>query len=205
MPLFSEYLFQPFSRQNLLYTKAGIKCNVQQWREEAVQWVGPRERAAETFQRKPSKEYVVCSFGLFVGLMWQHEKRLVVSELFCQDKELHEKCLCFLLNWHQKQWRANHRLPKLSSLRGEIEVLFGHFVVTDPFTLMQRLSESLLNNAISLMVKERGKQKRAPTGVTMFGFGNFDLYGVGILRKFCSVATTKRKLISEQQCCFCSN
>ena len=86
MPLFSEYLFQPFSRQKLLYIKAGIKCNVQQWREEAVQLVGPRERAAETFQRKPSKEYVVCSFGLFVGLMWQHEKRLVVSELFARIK-----------------------------------------------------------------------------------------------------------------------
>lgn len=36
------------------------------------------------------------------------------------------------------------RLPKVSSLRGEIEVLFGHFVVTDPFTLLQRPSESLL-------------------------------------------------------------
>lgn len=49
------------------------------------------------------------------------------------------------------------------------------------------------------MVKERGKQKRAPTGEKMFGFGNFDLYAVGILRKFCTVATTKHKLISEQQ------
>ena len=64
---------------------------------------------------------------------------------------------------------------------------------------MQRPSESLLNNAISLMVKERGKQKRALTGVKMFGFGNFDLYAVGILRKFCTVTTTKHKLISEQQ------
>ena len=97
---FQNIFFSHFSRQNLLYIKAGIKCNVQQWREEAVKWVGPRERAAETFQRKPSKEYVVCSFGLFVGLMWQHEKRLVVSELFCQDEELHEWCLCCLLNWH---------------------------------------------------------------------------------------------------------
>lgn len=91
------------------------------------------------------------------------------------------------------------RLPKVSSLRGEIEVLFGHFVVTDPLTLLQRPSESLLNDAMSLMAKERGKQKRSPTGVKMFGFGNFDLNGVGVLRKFCSVATTKRKLNSEQR------
>ena len=162
MPLFSEYLFQPFSRQKLLYIKAGIKCNVQQWREEAVQWVGPRERAAETFQRKPSKEYVVWTFCWPYVAAW---KKTCCIWTFGLDKELHKWCLCYLLNWHQKQWRANHRLPKLSSLRGEIEVLFGHFVVTDPFTLMQRPSESLLNNAISLMVKERGKQKRAPTGV----------------------------------------
>ena len=28
--------------------------------------------------------------------------------IFCQDKELCEWCLCWLSNWRQKKWRANH-------------------------------------------------------------------------------------------------
>ena len=55
--LFSEYLFQPFSKRNLLRIKAGIECNEQKWREEAVRRVGPRERGDSS---KTTRQY--CEF-----------------------------------------------------------------------------------------------------------------------------------------------
>ena len=46
------------------------------------------ELVPEKGQQKPFKENQVKSMlsGLFVGLMWQHEKRLVVSELLAWIK-----------------------------------------------------------------------------------------------------------------------
>ena len=57
--LFSEYLFQPFSRRNILRIKAGIECNEQKWREEAVRRVGPRERRDSS---KTTRQSVYCEF-----------------------------------------------------------------------------------------------------------------------------------------------
>lgn len=57
--LFSEYLFQPFSRRNLLRFKAGFECNKQKWREEAVRRVGPRERGDSS---KTTRQSVYCEF-----------------------------------------------------------------------------------------------------------------------------------------------
>ena len=81
--LFSEYLFQPFSRRNLLRIKAGIERNEQKWREEAVRRVGPRERGDSS---KTTWQSVYCEY--IDGLLRPREifERLVLSEFFARIK-----------------------------------------------------------------------------------------------------------------------
>ena len=52
----------------------------------------------------------VSSFGLFVGFFAtaRNFRKTRFIWIFCQDKELCEWSLCWLSNWRQKQWRADH-------------------------------------------------------------------------------------------------
>ena len=124
--LFSEYLFQPFSRRNLLRIKAGIECNEQKWREEAVRRVGPRE-GGETLQRQPGKVYIVSSFGLFVGLLRprQISERLVLSEFFARIKSyVNGVCVDSRIGAKSNEEQTIQNLnAKLESLELELEKL----------------------------------------------------------------------------------
>ena len=106
--LFSEYLFQPFSRLNLLRIKVGIVCNEQQCRVEAVRWVGPRERgdSLKTTRLSVCFEFIWTFCRPFAAARNSRKTRFIW--IFCQDKELREWCLCSLSNWRQKQCRADH-------------------------------------------------------------------------------------------------
>lgn len=85
-----------------------------------------------------------------------------------------------------------NRLPKASFVVGTMKVLHITFTVADPYLLPKRPCEATIRDAEELLNKERANYKKNPMGIQLPGFGNFDLDGLDILKKFCFVCETKK-------------
>lgn len=91
-------------------------------------------------------------------------------------------------------------IPPVSSTNGSVilqaEVMYNDLVVTDPFKLVQRPSEAVLQSVEKLLYDEKQKGNK-PSAVQIRCFGRFSEEGLRILRKFCSIRETKHKVAGE--------
>lgn len=86
-------------------------------------------------------------------------------------------------------------LPPVSSQLSHVKVV--HKVsYTDPFTLMERPSESVINKAGKLLNQE-AKRGNGPCGVQILGLGEFSQDGLTVLKQFSNIANTTNKVKAE--------
>ena len=84
-------------------------------------------------------------------------------------------------------------LPPVSrSSASVLQPVYGEVSASDPFTLNERSCESVIEKAQMLLADQR-KKGLHPSGVRIGGTGQFSEDGLSILKKFCSVASTKWK------------
>ena len=88
-------------------------------------------------------------------------------------------------------------LPPVSrSSASVLQPVYGEVSASDPFTLKERPCESVIEKAQMLLADQR-KKGLHPSGVRIGGTGQFSEDGLTILKKFCSLASTKWKVSSE--------
>lgn len=88
-------------------------------------------------------------------------------------------------------------LPPVSrSSTSVLQPVYGEMAASDPFTLKERPCESVIEKAQMLLVDQR-RNGMHPSGVRICGTGQFSEDGLSILKKFCSLASTKWKVSSE--------
>lgn len=88
-------------------------------------------------------------------------------------------------------------LPPVSrSSTSVLQPVYGEMSASDPFTLKERPCESVIEKAQTLLVDQR-RNGMHPSGVRICGTGQFSEDGLSILKKFCSLASTKWKVSSE--------
>lgn len=88
-------------------------------------------------------------------------------------------------------------LPPVSrSSTSVLQPVYGEMSASDPFTLKERPCESVIEKAQTLLVDQR-RNGTHPSGVRICGTGQFSEDGLSILKKFCSLASTKWKVSSE--------
>ena len=67
---------------------------------------------------------------------------------------------------------------------------------SDPFTLNMRPCENVVKEAEKLLDDETNKGNR-PSGINIVGIGQFSERGLSVLKQFCTIANTRRKVCSE--------
>ena len=119
--------------------------------------------------------------------------------------DMNEECHCTLCDSMAKATtRAEvaalcSLLPPVStSCTANTAVLHPVFgsLLDNPFALVTRPCEAIIDNARSLFDKEKGNGTN-PTGVNITGIRKFSKEGLAVLKQFCVIADTKRKVSSE--------
>ena len=78
------------------------------------------------------------------------------------------------------------------------EVTWNCPVYSDPYCLVQRPCEAIVEQGEKLLSHER-KKGHHPTGVRIRGIGHFSEQGLSVLKKFAFISDTRNKVTSEAQ------
>ena len=81
---------------------------------------------------------------------------------------------------------------------GNITVLFGAYLESDPLSMKERPAEGLVTEAEKAFRNDPHSQQR-PTGVVIGNLGTFSRDGVSVLRKFCEISSLKLSILSEER------
>lgn len=93
-------------------------------------------------------------------------------------------------------------IPPVSSAGGSLSLVLGHAagrdstVFTNPFSIVQRPCQAVIERAETLLIDERDKGNNV-LGVVIPGLGQFSKQGLRILKKFCTISETKHKVTAE--------